>query len=225
MKFILRDPEAAYLDTHLWLPKKYWSGDQLWSALQYFIPRTGETVQCFEERPHHFVVPRNFVSWEALPTFPYPVYDARFTDFPAVQMHSGIVLDAKEPSKSYQRESVEALLRTHDGILTLRCGAGKTPVALHAAAQLGVPVLVIVGDKGLACQWVDEIKLHLGLDESQIGRVGGDGAPFRWNHLPITVAIVNTLAKRAQDKTLPAEMTRYFGLVICDEAQDRTSVV
>lgn len=218
MKFLLRDPEAAYLDTHLWLPKKYWSGDQLRHSLQYFIPRTNEVIECFHEQPHHFVVPRNFLSWGAFPTMPYPVYDSRFVDFPTVELTSRAKLDIKEPDKTYQREGSAALLSCYDGILTLRCGAGKTVVALHSAAQIKQPVLVIVSDKGLARQWMEEIEQFLGIPQKEIGRIGGDGSPFRWEGTRITVAIVNTLAKRAQDGTLPPAITKYFGVVICDEA-------
>lgn len=218
MKFILRDPEAAYLDTHLWLPKKYWSDQQLKQALQYYLPRTNEMLLAFNESTHHYQVPRNFLSWGAFGTMPYPVYDARFTDFPRVEIKSSVVLDSREPSKTYQREAVDALLKTYDGILTLRCGAGKTVVALHAAAQLGVPILVIVSDKGLAKQWVEEIEEHLGIPRKEIGRIGGDGSPFVWRDTKVTVAIVNTLALRVQDGTLPPEMTKYFGVVIPDEA-------
>lgn len=218
MLFTLRDAEAAYLDTHLWLPKKYWSAQQLKQALQYYLPRTDEIFVALEETAHHFRVPRNFLSWGAFKDMPYPVYDNRFTDFPKVSITSKVVLDAREPGKTYQREACEALLRTHDGILTLRCGAGKTVVALHAASLLGVPILIIVNDKGLAKQWVEEITTHLGIPEEEIGRIGGDKSPFTWRGTRITVAIVNTLALHVQRGTLPPEMTKYFGVIIPDEA-------
>lgn len=218
MKFILRDPEAAYLDTHLWLPKKYWSDAQLKSALQYFLPRTGDLLMAYEEGAEHYRVPRNFLSWGTFGKLPYPVYDARFTDFPRVEFNSRVKLDSREPGKTYQRDSVAALLKTYDGILTLRCGAGKTVVALHAAALRGHPILVIVSDKGLARQWMEEIETHLGIPPEEVGRIGGDGAPFRWRDTKITIAIVNTLALRVQDGTLPLDMTKYFGTIIPDEA-------
>lgn len=218
MKFILRDPEAAYLDTHLWLPKKYWSDQQLKQALQYYLPRTNELLFVFDEVAHHYKVPRNFLSWGSFGMLPYPVYDTRFTDFPRVEFKSSVVLDAREPDKTYQREAVAALLKTHDGILTLRCGAGKTVVALHTASLLNMPILIIVSDKGLAKQWVEEIETHLGIPSEEIGRIGGDKSPFRWKGTKVTVAIVNTLALRVQDGTLPVEMTKYFGVIIPDEA-------
>lgn len=218
MKFIVRDPDAAYLDTRLWLPKRYWSDAQLKRALQYYLPRTNEFLEVFEEADQHFLVPRNFLSWGAFGKLPYRVYDARFTNFPRVEFKSNVILDAREPDKTYQRDACRALLSTYDGILTLRCGAGKTVVALHAAAQVGHPILVVVSDKMLAKQWVEEIEQFLGIPADEVGRIGGDKSPFRWRDTKITVAIVNSLAMRVQDGTLPPEMTRYFGVVIPDEA-------
>lgn len=218
MKFILRRPGAAYLDTHLWLPKTYWSEVQLKSSLQYEVPRTGEIITAIEETQHHFRVPRNFLSWRTFKLVPYPVYDARFMNFPTVDFQSKVVLDYVKPEEHFQRESYRALLETYDGILTLRCGAGKTVVALHTAASLRTPILIVVSDKGLARQWSDEITKFLGIPKEDIGRIGGEGAPFRWKGTKITIAIVNTLAKRAFEHELPSDLTRYFGVVIFDEA-------
>jgi len=217
VKFLLRSPEAAYLDTHLWLPKRAWSLDQLRSSLQYFVPRTGEVLDAFDERPNHILVPRNYLNRTTLGQLPYKVYDARFTNFPKVSFKSRVTLDALSPEHTYQREGAASLLSTYDGILTLRCGAGKTIVGLHAAAQVGQPILVVVNDKGLARQWMEEIEFVLGIPAREIGRIGGDGAPFNWEGSRITVAIVNTIAGRAVAGTLPPELTKYFGVILFDE--------
>jgi superfamily II DNA or RNA helicase len=126
-----------------------------------------------------------------------------------------VTLDAKEPSKDYQSRGAAALLGTHDGILSLRCGAGKTVVGLHAAAQLGVPILIAVDDKGLAKQWLGEIQWVLGLDLSDIGQMWG--GRFDWQKR-IAVASVQTLGSRIHSGRLPPEMTRHFGVVLFDEA-------
>lgn len=217
MRLIRRDPDAAYLDTWLWLPKSRVAEEQISSALRYFDERTKSPITAWRDEPHHFRVPRNFVSSEALGGLPFPVYDTRFKAFPKVTFKSNVVLDAQEPTKTYQRDGSAALLNTHDGILCLRCGAGKTVVSLHSAAQLNHPILVIVQDKGLAKQWAEEIEWVLGIPQHEIGRVGGDGAPFNWER-PICIAVINTLAIRARDNTLPVEMTRHFGTIIIDEA-------
>jgi len=215
VKLVRRDPGAAYLDSWLWLPKSHVSGVQVRGALSY-IGRDDRHIQAWEEEPHHYRVPRNYLQLQALRDLPFPTFDARYTAFPRVRFRSKVTLDAREPSKTYQREGAAALLQAHDGILCLRCGAGKTVVALHAAAQLGVPVLIVVDDKGLAKQWLTEIEQFLDIDMKDVGTIWG-GKKFDWRK-PITVATVQTLASRIADGTLPAEMTRHFGLVLLDEA-------
>lgn len=216
MQFLTRRPGTAYLDNWLWLPKSYFSVSHIAATLTYESHR-GDAIEAWEETPHHFKVPRNFLEPGALAGLPFPVVDARFTDFPSVDLHSRVTLDSQDPTKSFQRDGSAALLAAHDGILSLRCGAGKTVVALHTAAQLRVPILVVVGDKGLARQWMDEITEFLGVPANEIGRIGGDGSPFDWKH-DITVALVQTLAKRAIAGTLPAELTQHFGVILLDEA-------
>jgi superfamily II DNA or RNA helicase len=216
MKLIRRHPDRGYFDTWLWLPRKFVSERQIQTALLY-EGRNQEIIEGWREEPHHLRVPRNFYSPQTLSKLPYPVYDTRFKDFPRVKFQSSAKMDLKEPTKTYQREGCKALLGAHDGILCLRCGAGKTVVALHAAAQLGHPILVVVNEKSLARQWMQEINKFLHIPMDDIGQVGGDGASFDWRH-PITVALVQTLATRAIDHRLPPEMTHYFGVIISDEA-------
>jgi superfamily II DNA or RNA helicase len=215
MKFVRRDPGAAYLDNWLWLPKTRLSELQVRSAFLYPNPRSTEPVLAFHEERHHWRIPRNFMTPEALATLPYPVYDVRFRSFPRVQFRSRVVLDSKEPSKDYQRRGSAALLAVRDGILCLRCGAGKTVVALHSAAQLGVPFLILINDKGLARQWRNEIEWALGLSKDDIGQCFDN--KFDWHH-PVTIASVQTISQRAADGRLPPEMAHHFGLVIPDEA-------
>jgi len=193
------------------------SDTQVRSAFNYFDPRSNQVIEAWGEEPHHYRVPRNYLGSDTLGTLPFPIYDTRPKTFPSVKFTSQVVLDAKEPSKNYQAEGSAALLNTYDGILCLRCGAGKTAVALHSAAQLGVPILVVVSDKGLAQQWMEEIEKHLGVPKDKIGRIGGDGSLFDWEH-PITVGLVQTLAKRVADNKLPSKMPHHFGVVIFDEA-------
>lgn len=216
MNLLRRDPDRAYFDNWLWLPKKYVSVDQIRATLTYVKGR--DLFEVWGQEQHHYRVPRNYFETGAFTQLPYPVVDARIKNFPRVDFNSRVVLDAKEPSKTYQREGSQALLNTYDGILCLRCGAGKTVVSLHTAAQLKQPVLIIVQDKGLARQWIEEIEEWLGIPERDIGRIGGDQKnKFDWEH-KITIAIVNTLAMRAESNEIPMEMIRHFGIIIGDEA-------
>lgn len=214
MKFIVRKPGIGYLDSWLWLPKTHISAIQVKSTFTY-ISRTGQAIEAWKEEPHHYRVPRNFLKQETLTKLPYPVIDTRYRKFPHVEFQSRVILDAKEPTKDYQKNGSAALLETYDGILCLRCGAGKTVVALHTAAQLNVPILVVVTDSGLAEQWKKSIIELLGVPAEEIGYIG-DGK-FNWKK-KICIAQVSTLARRATEFLLPDEMLHWFGVIIPDEA-------
>jgi superfamily II DNA or RNA helicase len=184
--------------------------------LTFGNPRTGTTLHAYQQTAHHWLTPRNFLSPEHIEARGIELVDARNVEFPAANLVSRVTLDAKEPSKTHQRESVKALLgTTMDAILCLRCGAGKSPTSLHAAAQLKVPILVIVDDVGLARQWIREIQWVFGITPNDIGKCYD--SKFDWKY-DITIATVQTLANRVRAGELPYEMTDHFGVVIMDEA-------
>lgn len=214
MDLIKREPGAGYLDTWLWLPKSHTSEQRVRSALTYFL--RDDAIQAWEEEPHHYRVPRNFIPIDALRRLPYPVYDTRVTSFPRVSFRSKVTLDAKNPDRTIQRDGSKALLDVHDGILSLRCGAGKTVCAIHTAAQTHTPTLVLVNETGLAEQWVDEILRFTDLTEDDVGRLWGS-QKFEWEK-PLVVATIHTIAGRVADRRLPPEMTRHFGVVLMDES-------
>lgn len=215
MKFIKREPGVGYIDSWLWLPKSHVSEVQIQATFTY-EGRNGQAIDAWREEPYHFRVPRNYLKPATLSKLPFKLYDTRFRDFPRVRFDSRVTLDAKEPDKDYQRRGSEALLATYDGILCLRCGAGKTVVGLHTAAQLGVPILVTVTDEGLAEQWMEEIEDFLQIPEKEIGYIGGGKA--KWAGKRICVAQVNTLARWANEDRIPPELLMHFGVVLADEA-------
>jgi superfamily II DNA or RNA helicase len=127
-----------------------------------------------------------------------------------------VELDKFSGGLSYQQESVEALLKTNDGILCLRTGAGKTLVGLYAGSLLRVPILVVVKNDGLGVQWEEAILRHTHLSREDIGHIDGTHTlDFR---KPIVIASVQTLAKRAKENRLDPEILHWFGLLLLDEA-------
>lgn len=209
-------PGVAYLSRSLWLPKTHYGAEQVCRRLTFGNPRTGTTLHAYQQTAHHWLTPRNFLAPEHIKARGLELVDARHVDFPNIILKSHVTLDAKEPTKTHQRESVKALLGTPlDAILCLRCGAGKSPTALHAAAQLQVPILVVVNDVGLARQWIREIQWVFGLEQTNIGKCYD--STFDWKY-DITIATVQTLANRVKAGELPYEMTDHFGVIILDEA-------
>lgn len=212
MHLVKMRADTGYWGGRLWLPRRFISTNQLKSALTYIHP--GGLVEAWEDCEDHIAVPRHFLPGSVLAKLPFEVKDIRPQSFPRVDFTSNVVLDAKVPALDIQKRSVDALLHSYDGILCLRCGAGKTVVGLDAASRLHVPVLIVVQDMGLASQWELSIEKFTNIRAEDVGHIG-DGK-FDWEH-PITIAIVNTLAGRATTGTLPPEMLHHFGLVLVDE--------
>lgn len=218
MKIIKRLPGVGYIDNWLWVPKTHAHSDQIASTFTY-IGKDMTPIEAWREEPHHFRVPRNFLNYATLGKLGYPVYDTRVKTFARVSIRSKVVLDAREPSKDYQRRGSEALLASYDGILCLRCGAGKTPTALHSATQLHCPILIMVSDDGLAEQWYEEIMEFLDVEKEDIGFIGGSRGKgeMKWKN-PITIAHVQTIARRANEDALPQDFCLWPGVIIADEA-------
>jgi superfamily II DNA or RNA helicase len=213
MRIPKREPNCGYFDSWLWLPKSHVSVQQVAGALTYQVPK-GEVV-AWRETKDHILVPRHFFLPETRASVAYPIYDARWRSYPRVTIRSKVELDKFSGGLTYQRDGAAALLATHDGILCLRTGAGKTVVGLHAAAQLGVPVLIVVKDEGLGEQWKDAVLACTDVAEEDIGRIDGKHK-LVWRK-PITIASVQTLARRVAEGTLDPRIPRYFGVVLVDE--------
>lgn len=98
------------------------------------------------------------------------------------------------------------------GIVCAYTGYGKTILAYHAAAALGVKTLVITTKDDIYRQWIDGAKKFLGLPDHLIGEIRADkcevvGTAF-------CVAMIHSLSK---DGKYPDWITKGFGLVIYDE--------
>ncbi len=109
--------------------------------------------------------------------------------------------------RSYQREALDAWLR-HDGkgVVVLPTGAGKTVIALLAAAELGLRTIVVVPTIELVNQWHQELASHLGYPKSEVGMVGGGKRTLR----DLTVITYDSAS-------MPARQLNGFGLLIVDE--------
>ena len=109
--------------------------------------------------------------------------------------------------RSYQREAVDAWLRARGrGIVVLPTGAGKTVVAYHAMAELGVRTLVVVPTIELLRQWRSGITEKLQAPEDMVGAVGGGERTSG----PITVITYDSAA-------MPRRRLNGYGLIVFDE--------
>jgi superfamily II DNA or RNA helicase len=121
----------------------------------------------------------------------------------------------------YQKKPAETILKKYKsqggGILSVRCGFGKTIMALYFVCQLKKKTLVIVHKEFLMNQWKDSILgnkdkgISPCIDKARVGII--QGKEFDIEDKDIVIAMVNTLWK----KPFPLDAFDSFGHVIIDE--------
>lgn len=210
MKFIPRDPHKAYIDAFHWVPKHRVDVARTKRALMVTTGGIrGEIVayNLWRETATHLIVPRAFFPPEVIGD----TVDTRPQSYQRIQVRSRITLDAKYPNETTQRDAVNALLRANGGTLQLRCGGGKTVIALHLVAATQVPTLIVAPEGALLDQWRRAVEDYLELPEG-VGLIRGK--IFDWQK-PVVLATYTTLANNAG--SYPEEMRRWFGQVFYDE--------
>lgn len=110
--------------------------------------------------------------------------------------------------REYQQESADAALVNDFGVIEAGTGAGKTVIACYVVAVKSVYTVICVPSKELMYQWQKRLCAFTDLKEDEIGLLG-DGI---YDVKPVTVAIINTLAKHSE------ELKYYFEYLVVDEA-------
>lgn len=105
----------------------------------------------------------------------------------------------------YQSHALNDLLSRRQGLLVAPVGSGKTNIALSVIPRVNTPTLIMTHTKELLNQTRARCRSWLGIEAGQIG--GGV-----WDVRPVTVAMLQTLAKRGCD-----EIADMFGCVMVDE--------
>jgi superfamily II DNA or RNA helicase len=211
MKFRKLSPDKGYCTERLWLPLKHIQNIAgIKHALTFPMERSAP-IHAWYETKTHLVVPRSFIPYERWGDLPFEMVDrAADLEFPVVSW----VEPRSELRGPIQRIAYTELLEGGSGVLSLSCGKGKTVVGLHAWAATGVPCLVVVHTEQLLWQWVERIREHTNVPETQIGVF--QGKKQDWEQ-PICVAMIQTLAARIASGDLPDGFEEHFGVVIYDE--------
>lgn len=103
------------------------------------------------------------------------------------------------------------------GIICLKCGQGKTVLALNILSEIKKKTLVIVHKEFLANQWIERINQYL--PNTKIGKI--QGKKFDIENKDICIGMLQTISLREFDK----DAFNSFGLVIIDEVHHLSSEV
>jgi superfamily II DNA or RNA helicase len=105
-----------------------------------------------------------------------------------------------------QEQACMTLLGHRQGVLQAPTGSGKTVIVLEAWRRAGLRGLVLVEKAGLAKQWRERAIEHLGYEPGIIGE-------GEWDERPLTVAMMQTLARRE----IGDAWWERWGFVVVDE--------
>jgi superfamily II DNA or RNA helicase len=109
-----------------------------------------------------------------------------------------------------QEQAARALIQHETGVLVAPPGVGKTVLGAYMVAARRRNTLVLVHRQPLLDQWVMQLSVFLGVDEREIGRIGGGQ---RKPNGRLDVAMLQSLVRSGQVDDLVAA----YGHVIVDE--------
>jgi superfamily II DNA or RNA helicase len=166
------------------------------------ISRFDEPFTMFTQKGDYIYVPRNCCP---------PGRIDRMTDgFKCGFKHK--IKPRTAEQKKFFDETLDLLKQGENFQVKAGTGSGKTVCALHAAAEINRPTLVIVTKDDLVGQWLERIDQFLDIPKNRIGVVQGDICDFRGKW--IVVAMIHSICK---EDRYPKDLYDYFGFVIWDE--------
>ncbi|RLA38933.1 MAG: restriction endonuclease subunit R [Gammaproteobacteria bacterium] len=164
-------------------------------------------IACAEEFPEHIGLPRGCV--EDLKnllksvSIKMTISDQRNAGQPLKVSFLGKLRDE-------QLLAGNALLKHDIGILSAPTAFGKTVLASWLIAQRKTNVLILVHRRQLMEQWIERLSTFLGLEQKEIGRIGGGRRNVSGR---IDVGVIQSLNK----KGVVDDLLAGYGYVIVDE--------
>lgn len=168
---------------------------------------TPRVIACAEELPLFVALPRGCLPEAERLLAEYGVKLA-IED----QRHGGAPLELKFEGEltPVQKEGARALLAHETGVFVGPPGTGKTVLGIYVVAQRACNTLILVHRKPLLEQWVAQLAMFLGIDQKEVGQIGGGR---RKPNGRLDVAIVQSLVRREKVNDLVAD----YGHVVVDE--------
>lgn len=175
---------------------------------------TPRVIACAEELPLFVALPRGCVS-EAEQLLSEHGVKLAVED----QRHDGAPLELKFDGEltPVQKEAAHALLAHGTGVFVGPPGIGKTVLGTYLAARRARSTLILVHRKPLLEQWVAQLAMFLGIDEKEVGQIGGGK---RRPNGRLDVAMIQSLVRKEKVDDLVAG----YGHVIVDECHHLPAV-
>ena len=168
---------------------------------------TPRVVACFEDLPRFIALPRGCLS-EAQALFKQLGVKLAVED----RRYDGVLLDFTFDGDltAVQKDAAAALLTHETGVFCAPPGIGKTVLGTYLIAERARSALVLVHRKPLLDQWIAQLAMFLGIDEKEVGQIGGGK---RKPNGRLDVAMIQSLVRKGQVDDLVAS----YGHVIVDE--------
>lgn len=127
----------------------------------------------------------------------------------------------KADLRYYQKEAIDSIAHSGNGLIVSPCGSGKTVMGLGCACRFQTSTLVITSKAMSVEQWGREFKTKTSVDPNKVGVYLGKDKQVK----PITIVTYNMLAYKKDGEYIHLNriMSQNFGLVIFDEVHKMPS--
>ena len=176
-------------------------------SLRLSTAMTPRVIACAEDLAQHVGLPRGCLC-DLVELFHAHGVALKAED----QRQEGEALDVEFTGglTAVQQEAAEALLRHDFGVLVAPPGVGKTVLGTCLVAKRGRSTLVLVHRQPLLDQWVAQLSMFLGIEEKEIGQIGGGK---RKPNGRLDVAMIQSLVRQGRVD----DLIETYGHVIVDE--------
>ena len=182
--------------------------------MRFSTAQTPRVITCAEELPLFLALPRGCVPAVAQLFAEHAVrlaIDDRRQDGAPLGLKFGGELSP------IQMEAARALLAHDAGVFVGPPGIGKTVLGTYLVAQRARSTLILVHRKPLLDQWVAQLSMFLGVEEKEVGQIGGGKQKPNGR---LDVAMIQSLARKEKVHDLVSG----YGHVIVDECHHLAAV-